>query len=715
MLTLLLAATIAMGQSVLPDLDSQNYRMPIDSKMTLWADDSAVAPDLTGTAKLVLGYMNGPLGSVQISTTERRVILADVLASNLLGGFSYYRFRLGADVPIYLLSTSDFEPTSAGIGDLALDLKGTILDPATMPVGLALDMRMGFPTSSLKDMSLGSPGLVWEVSAVVDHHFGDRGLVAANIGYRHAPHVDQSNLDLKDALTYRLGAGYQFTDAGGASLDFAGRYDYGSKMEGTPLEVLGGGFAYLANSPLVLRGGLGTGLTRGVGSPVFRAILALEYRSREKEPEVDPDGDGYVETDACPFEPEDFDGWLDLDGCPERYTRLDVYVVDEAGDPVTSALVQVSSGVEVEQIGDGEFTLELEPGEYSLDANAEAFAPDSASLAIVDGPPMEQVLTLARLDTTGKVVITLMNTSDELLDGTWAWDEAIPLAVAEGRGETVVESGSHVVALASPGYVPASFDVSVPLGETVELIKVLERATGTLDLVVMNENDEMLNASWTADEWGGEVVGGKASRIFDVGTYTIRVQAEGYQPQEGEVTVLLGEVTERVVVLPVALVKVAQERIEIQGTIYFDTGKATIKPESFPLVNEIAQVMADHPELLKVRVEGHTDSRGSMSSNQKLSAARAASVVTYMTDKGIAVDRLNSVGFGEERPIDPAENAEAWTKNRRVELHIEERSDDDEGEEAPVEEAGSGESAEGESEDSDGESAPEIEGIPLER
>jgi len=78
-----------------------------------------------------------------------------------------------------------------------------------------------------------------------------------------------------------------------------------------------------------------------------------------------------------------------------------------------------------------------------------------------------------------------------------------------------------------------------------------------------------------------------------------------------------------------------------------------------------------YPEIAKLRIEGHTDSRGSASTNQKLSEARAAAVLTYLVEHGVSADRMSSAGFGESKPIDPREVAEAWDKNRRVDFFVE--------------------------------------------
>ncbi len=116
-------------------------------------------------------------------------------------------------------------------------------------------------------------------------------------------------------------------------------------------------------------------------------------------------------------------------------------------------------------------------------------------------------------------------------------------------------------------------------------------------------------------------------------------------------------------------VRITKERIEIGEKILFETAKARILPESYGILDSVAQVMRDYPKI-RVRVEGHTDSQGSDSYNMKLSQARAESVMNYLVQAGIDPSRLEAVGYGETRPIDTNRTAEGRANNRRVEFHI---------------------------------------------
>jgi len=120
---------------------------------------------------------------------------------------------------------------------------------------------------------------------------------------------------------------------------------------------------------------------------------------------------------------------------------------------------------------------------------------------------------------------------------------------------------------------------------------------------------------------------------------------------------------------PQEKVVVTEEQIITLEPIYFDFDKATIKPVSYPVLDQVGQVMRDRPTIM-VRVEGHTDSVGSDRYNQRLSERRAHAVVKYLIAKGIPSNRLQAVGFGEARPIATNDTPEGRAKNRRTEFHI---------------------------------------------
>ena len=111
----------------------------------------------------------------------------------------------------------------------------------------------------------------------------------------------------------------------------------------------------------------------------------------------------------------------------------------------------------------------------------------------------------------------------------------------------------------------------------------------------------------------------------------------------------------------------ADGRVSTQG-VYFDTGSASIRPESTGTLTEIGRMMDQHGDL-RLRIEGHTDNVGDAQANMELSDQRAQSVMQYLVNQhGIAADRLEAVGMGEEAPVADNDTAEGRQNNRRVEL-----------------------------------------------
>jgi outer membrane protein OmpA-like peptidoglycan-associated protein len=99
--------------------------------------------------------------------------------------------------------------------------------------------------------------------------------------------------------------------------------------------------------------------------------------------------------------------------------------------------------------------------------------------------------------------------------------------------------------------------------------------------------------------------------------------------------------------------------------IYFNSGKSTIKAESYPDLDKLAEIFKAHPEV-KATIEGHTDSQGNDQMNLNLSKARAKAVKDYLIKKGVDADHLSSEGYGETRPVADNETAAGRAKNRRV-------------------------------------------------
>ncbi len=108
-------------------------------------------------------------------------------------------------------------------------------------------------------------------------------------------------------------------------------------------------------------------------------------------------------------------------------------------------------------------------------------------------------------------------------------------------------------------------------------------------------------------------------------------------------------------------------RVAVYG-INFDTARATIKPDSDAVLQQVLALLTQHAEL-KVAIEGHTDNAGAPTfDNKKLSENRAGAVKFWLVGHGIDADRLDTAGFGDTKPLADNATEDGRAKNRRVEL-----------------------------------------------
>jgi outer membrane protein OmpA-like peptidoglycan-associated protein len=115
--------------------------------------------------------------------------------------------------------------------------------------------------------------------------------------------------------------------------------------------------------------------------------------------------------------------------------------------------------------------------------------------------------------------------------------------------------------------------------------------------------------------------------------------------------------------------------VRVLQQVHFQFGTATILPDSYPVLQEIADLLKANKGIKRMSIEGHTDNRGSAELNKTLSQQRANAVMTWLTQHGIEANRLEAHGYGLERPIETNDTDEGRQKNRRVEFKILEEED----------------------------------------
>lgn len=123
-------------------------------------------------------------------------------------------------------------------------------------------------------------------------------------------------------------------------------------------------------------------------------------------------------------------------------------------------------------------------------------------------------------------------------------------------------------------------------------------------------------------------------------------------------------------------VQVHSSNLGLSEQILFETNKDIIRPVSYPLLQDVANALQQHPEIIKVAIDGHTDNRRTPMGNQLLSQKRARSVMKWLVEQGkIEPTRLMARGFGQSRPIADNKTEEGQRLNRRVEFNILEKKE----------------------------------------
>ena len=118
--------------------------------------------------------------------------------------------------------------------------------------------------------------------------------------------------------------------------------------------------------------------------------------------------------------------------------------------------------------------------------------------------------------------------------------------------------------------------------------------------------------------------------------------------------------------------KIENNEIKIPGKVHFETDKATIKEdkETKEILQTVADVMKENPQITKLRIDGHTDDSGSSEHNHKLSQARAEAIIEWLAKNGVDKSRLEGKGWGEEHPVAKNDTKENKEQNRRVEFKL---------------------------------------------
>jgi peptidoglycan-associated lipoprotein len=115
--------------------------------------------------------------------------------------------------------------------------------------------------------------------------------------------------------------------------------------------------------------------------------------------------------------------------------------------------------------------------------------------------------------------------------------------------------------------------------------------------------------------------------------------------------------------------EMAEKEKFLNEDIHFEFDQSRLLPEAKEILTDKAKWLRAHPDVSAV-IEGHCDERGTNEYNMALGDRRSQSAKSFLVDMGIASGRLTTISYGEEKPVDPRHDEEAWAKNRRVHFVI---------------------------------------------
>jgi outer membrane protein OmpA-like peptidoglycan-associated protein len=533
-------------------------------------------------------------------------VLDDVTTADAVVFYSLGPARFGVDVPVHL-ATDGFGVTRAlNMGDLRLAAKGRLLSRASAPVGLALSAEATLPTANRGNW-VGAGATTVGVSASASRALGPVALVAELGVQTGTGEVLDDALRATAALDGGLGVSVRPIDELWFIAEIDGAWWLGNP--GAPGAAPVEWRVAARGAPagdLLLTAGVGSGLSRGVGAPDVRVFGALTWTP----------GPGRVTLDD-----PDGDGIVGVaDRCPDEAEDVNG-TADDDGCPDGAGQVATTFWVS---------------DRYDTPLAG-------ARLELTSGPKT----------------------------GSWTTGSDGSLGMA-------LPPGNYRVSAEMPSYAPATLDLTLAgpsqsvvlqLLPPTDVGKVTVRVVGPSGRAVPRAEVRVLGTLGQPLVTGAD---GILEASLSTGAYEVTVAAEGWVAQTRGIKVSPTSAADLTVVLMPEEVTIDAEakQIYLHKKVFFELEKAELLVESYKVLDALVEVLVDHPEIRKIRVEGHTDTQGTDAYNQELSESRAAAVGAYLVKAGIKQDRIETVGLGESRTLQSGDSEDVHATNRRVEVHI---------------------------------------------
>jgi uncharacterized repeat protein (TIGR02543 family) len=592
---------------------------------------------------------------------------ANVQAALGLGSF----FQLGLNIPVTL-----YQQVGDGVKDVlpGFSLSPQVLgDISIIPKFKLYGKKKGFriallgiltvPTGNVKNLT-GNGGVTFALKAAPEYVFNDRWRLALNAGYVFRSAENFYNVQVGNEVTFGLAGSctalHKKQHILNVVLELLGRANGASNVDtsvnNTGAEVLAG-LKYHNGYHMVAVGG-GPGLVQGYGTPNYRVFASYVF-TWEKPIPPPPTGSlafapadgGAVSTGApggavAPAPggasrvllnvPQTISAVPDQDYKFKEWRSTGNATIADPSSPTTAVVLS----------GDSTVTPVFEKATGSLafgSAEGGTTKPGEASKVLLNAPQTITAVPAPGYKFTG-----------------WTSTGNATIADPSAATTTAVLTGDSTVTPAFEKLPPSTGSLAFGSAEG----GTMTPATGTASVVPFNVPQTITAVPADGYRFKGWTTTGNAT-IADPTAATTTVLLTG----DSTVTPVFEKLPP--VVVETRNVKVTEDKMEIKGTIFFDTGKSVIQKKSYPLLDEIATVLNDNPRIKLVSIEGHTDGQGNRKSNVTLSQNRAKAVMDYLIKKGkVDKSRLQFKGFGPDKPIADNKTKAGREKNRRVEFLI---------------------------------------------
>ncbi len=456
---LALAPGSARAQEAAQSLNAQRFTPAIDGRRFLSLDDSQVGTDaLRVGGGLLFNYANDPFVYRYLDESLGEYPILETVGT--ADGLVFVNLplplpvRLGADLPLHLLSSGYRVDGFRLVGDTRLRADVQLLDRGERGLGLGASLLATLPTGN-EEAWLGEAGPTFG-GGLTGSVAAGRALLLARAGFQSGSGQILDDVIWGNRLRWGLGSSFELDEELFLSAELSGEYVLASAGApgAAPVEALAG----LSLQPwrdLVAHLGAGAGLSTGIGSPDWRALAGITWNPRSPvSAGPDRDGDGVPDAvDLCPDQPEDRNGVNDDDGCPDGgLTPTRLRFLDQQGRQIAPVTLEITAGPETGSwiLGEGELMRSLPPGSYRLAVSAEGFAAENPVMEVPEDSGYEQVvrlqavgeLKLRVIDADGAPIagarVVLMGDGAEPIDGQP--DGTVSLSLPEGEYRALVSA-----------------------------------------------------------------------------------------------------------------------------------------------------------------------------------------------------------------------------------------------------------------------------------